>query len=262
MPDWQKRSKHREAFVKTAPVHALPMFEAEAEGLAALAATKTIRVPDVLDVGIQRDKAFIALEWLDLAGLSPDLERELGTQLARLHRHSADRFGWHRDNAIGPTAQQNSWCEQWVEFFRQHRLQSQLALARENAHTGEIQELGEQLAANLELLFGDYEPLPSLLHGDLWAGNAAAAKGVPVIFDPAVYFGDRESDIAMTRLFGGFGHAFYSAYTSEWPMAAGYEQRQKLYQLYHVLNHLNLFGTTYLGRAMTLLKDLGRTIHE
>jgi fructosamine-3-kinase len=104
--------------------------------------------------------------------------------------------------------------------------------------------------------FENYEPAPSLLHGDLWAGNAASVDGAPVIFDPAVHYGDRESDIAMTRLFGGFGESFYEAYNEAWPLDEGYRQREPLYQLYHVLNHLNLFGGAYLGRAESLIARL------
>ena len=115
-----------------------------------------------------------------------------------------------------------------------------------------------RLQDSLEIFFHDYVPQPSLLHGDLWAGNYAAVDGVPVIFDPAVYYGDRETDIAMTRLFGGFGEAFYDAYTRSWPLQPGHESRLELYQLYHVLNHLNLFGAGYLGRALELLRSLNR----
>ena len=113
--------------------------------------------------------------------------------------------------------------------------------------------------AALPALFNDYQPAPSLLHGDLWGGNAASSNAVPVIFDPAAHYGDRECDIAMTRLFGGFGGAFYRAYEEAWPLAPGYAVREKLYQLYHVLNHLNLFGGGYLGRAESLIGQLLRT---
>jgi fructosamine-3-kinase len=245
-----------DAFVKTGPVSALDMFEAEVEGLRELALASTIRVPAVIDCGIEDGYAFIALERLHFEPATPAVETLLGEQLATLHRHTEKRHGWHRDNTIGPTPQHNPWASDWIEFFREHRLRFQLDLAARNGYSGELQSLGIELAERLAGLFEDYRPEPSLCHGDLWGGNWGVADGVPVIFDPAVYYGDRESDIAMTMLFGGFGRAFYKAYERSWPMAAGHERRLKLYQLYHVLNHLNLFGSGYLGQAVKLLRDL------
>ena len=244
------------AFVKAGAESALDMFEAEVEGLRELALTSAIRVPAVIDCGIRDGRAFIALERLHFEPATRAAETMLGRQLATLHRHTEKRHGWHRDNTIGPTPQHNPWTGDWMEFFREHRLRFQLDLAARNGYSGELQTLGLTLADRLEGLFGDYRPQPSLCHGDLWSGNWGVADGVPVIFDPAVYYGDRESDIAMTMLFGGFGRAFYRAYEESWPMAKGHEQRLKLYQLYHVLNHLNLFGSGYLGQAMKLLRDL------
>ncbi len=245
-----------DAFVKTGPVSALDMFEAEVEGLRELALASAIRVPAVIDCGIEGGHAFIALERLHFEPATPAAETLLGEQLAALHRHTEKRHGWHRDNTIGPTPQHNPWTSDWIEFFREHRLRFQLDLAARNGYSGELQALGLELADRLAGLFEDYRPEPSLCHGDLWGGNWGVADGVPVIFDPAVYYGDRESDIAMTMLFGGFGRAFYKAYERSWPMAERHERRLKLYQLYHVLNHLNLFGPGYLGQAVKLLRDL------
>jgi protein-ribulosamine 3-kinase len=245
-----------DAFVKTGPASALDMFEAEVEGLRELALASAIRVPAVIDCGIEDGNAFIALERLHFEPATHATETLFGEQLATLHRHTAKRHGWHRDNTIGLTPQHNTWTRDWLEFFRKHRLQYQLDLAARNGYSGELQTLGLALADRLAELFGDYRPEPSLCHGDLWSGNWGVADGVPVIFDPAVYYGDRESDIAMTMLFGGFGRAFYRAYEESWPMAGGHERRLKLYQLYHVLNHLNLFGSGYLGQALKLLRDL------
>ena len=245
-----------DAFVKTGPASALDMFEAEVEGLRELALASAIRVPAVIDCGIEGGKAFIALERLHFEPATRATETMLGNQLATLHRHTAKRHGWHRDNTIGPTPQHNPWTRDWVEFFRQHRLRFQLDLAARNGYSGELQTLGLGLADRLPDLFQDYRPEASLCHGDLWSGNWGVADGVPVIFDPAVYYGDRESDIAMTMLFGGFGRAFYHTYEESWPMAPGHERRLELYQLYHVLNHLNLFGSGYLGQAMKLLRNL------
>ncbi len=243
-------------FIKTGPPSALDMFEAEAEGLNAMAATETVRVPEVFDVGVREGYAFIEMEQLRIGRSTDAIDRMLGERLAAMHRHTADRHGWHRDNTIGLTAQKNPWNDDWTEFFRQQRLVFQLDLAAKNGYRGELQELGQTLAAGIDVFFDGYEPEPSLLHGDLWSGNHAAMDGEPVIFDPAVYYGDRESDLAMTRLFGGFGPGFYSAYEAAWPLEPGHEARNDLYQLYHVLNHLNLFGTGYLGRSLDLLRGL------
>ena len=230
------------------------MFEAEVDGLDELRKAQEIRVPDVIDCGVESGHAYLVLEHLHMQQPSTETSRQFGHQLARLHRHTADRFGWFRDNTIGPTPQRNDWSGNWIEFFRELRLDFQIQLARRNGY--DLVDQGNSLSAKLPELFAGYDPAPSLLHGDLWGGNWGSVDGEPVIFDPAVYYGDRESDIAMTMLFGGFGRAFYDGYTAEWPMAPGHEQRLKLYQLYHVLNHLNLFGSSYLGRAKQLLREL------
>jgi len=236
------------------------MFEAEAEGLAELKSTGAIRVPDVADVGITEGQSYISLERLVFSPPTSETERDLGQQLAELHRHTKNQYGWHRDNTIGLTPQHNDQSSDWIEFFREHRLQFQLELAAANGFGDELLELGAQLCEQLDKLFDDYDPAASLLHGDLWGGNWGSVDGEPVVFDPAVYYGDRESDIAMTRLFGGFSQEFYEAYESNWPMQQGHEARLKLYQLYHVLNHLNLFGRGYRGQAMQLLRELANVI--
>lgn len=232
------------------------MFAAEADGLNELRAAGEIRVPEVIDVGVMNGQAYIDIEKLALEPTNHDIEQRFGAQLAALHRHTQDRYGWFRDNTIGLTPQHNDLSDDWVAFFRKHRLGYQLELAARNGYGAQVTALGQRLAHKLPALFEDYRPVPSLLHGDLWGGNWGAVRGEPVIFDPAVYFGDRETDIAMTMVFGGFGQAFYKAYESSWPMAPGHEQRLKLYQLYHILNHLNLFGRSYLGRAISLLSEL------
>ena len=232
------------------------MFEAEADGLNELRAAGEIRVPEVIDVGVINGQAYIDIEKLELAPTTPDIERAFGEQLASLHRHTQDEYGWFRDNTIGLTPQHNEPGSDWVAFFRKHRLGFQVELAVRNGYGDDVADLGKKLSARLPDFYDGYTPQASLLHGDLWGGNWGAVAGEPVIFDPAVYYGDRETDIAMTRVFGGFGRAFYEAYESSWPMAPGHEQRLKLYQLYHILNHLNLFGRSYLGRAISLLREL------
>ena len=253
---WRLATGDGDLFIKTGPLSAVEMFTAEAEGLSEIANTGTIRVPQVIASGVAETAVFLALEWLDLESADATVEGRLGELLAELHHVTRKRYGWHRDNTIGLTPQHNTWSDDWVEFFREHRLAFQLRLAAENGFTGELQQRGAQLLKRLPIYFEATEPAASLLHGDLWGGNWGCSGGNPVIFDPAVYFGDRETDLAMTRLFGGFGVAFYDAYESSWPFQDGYRERQHLYQLYHVLNHLNLFGSGYLGRAISLIDEL------
>ena len=246
----------RDTFRKSGPESAFDMFEAEADGLNELRAAGEVRVPEVIDVGVINGQAYIDIEKLALEPATRDVEQRFGVQLANLHRHTQDQHGWFRDNTIGMTPQHNDRTSDWIEFFRQHRLGFQVELAARNGFGGDVERLGQDLAARLPEYFEGYTPDPSLLHGDLWGGNWGAVAGEPVIFDPAVYYGDRETDIAMTLVFGGFGRAFYEAYESSWPMAPGHEERLKLYQLYHILNHLNLFGRSYLDRALGLLREL------
>ena len=253
---WRLPTNDGDLFIKTGPLSAGDMFSAEADGLRELARADAVRVPEVICSGQSETDVFIACEWLIFGPAGPDAERRLGEQLAALHRVTADRYGWHRDNTIGLTPQINTRSDNWVAFFRDQRLAFQLQLAARNGFGGELQSLGEKLLKRLPVFFGDTPPEASLLHGDLWAGNWACCAGAPVLFDPAVYYGDRETDLAMTQLFGGFGTAFYAAYSASWPLAPGYSERRSLYQLYHVLNHLNLFGSAYLGRALSLINSL------
>lgn len=242
-------------FVKLNDAARRDMFAAEAEGLRTLAATGTARVPAPLCHGVAEGQAFLVLEYLPLQAADARAQETLGRQLAQLHRATAPTFGWHRDNAIGSTPQINTPTDNWIGFWREHRLGFQLQLAADNG--GALSRKGEQLLDALPVFFKNYHPVPSLLHGDLWGGNAAATgNGEPVIFDPAVYYGDRETDIAMTELFGGFPARFYAAYREAWPLDTGYRVRKSLYNLYHVLNHFNLFGGGYLSQAERLIDDL------
>ncbi len=253
---WRLDAADGPVFLKTGPASSYEMFSAEAEGLAELAAADAIRVPEVVAFGVAGDTAYAAFEWLDFGRPGPDTERKLGERLAALHRTTRQQFGWHRDNTIGLTPQPNDRTDDWVTFLRDQRLGFQLRLAADNGYTGALQERGGRLLDRLGVYFEGYAPRASLLHGDLWGGNWGSCDGEPVVFDPAVYYGDRESDLAMTRLFGGFGRAFYDAYEAAWPLAPGHRERNDLYQLYHVLNHLNLFGSGYLGRARDLISKL------
>lgn len=253
---WRIRAENHAVFIKTGSASSLEMFLAEADGLKELAKARAVRVPKVLGCVCSGKESLLALEWIDFQPASESVEWMLGRNLANLHRYSADRFGWKRDNTIGSTPQRNAWSDDWVRFYKEHRLGFQLELAARNGFNGNLQKTGARLLDNIGYHFSGYWPEASLLHGDLWGGNWAAADSSPVIFDPAVYYGDRETDIAMTKLFGGFGAAFYEAYEETWPMAAGHAEREPLYQLYHVLNHLNIFGDAYLARAEGLMLDL------
>ncbi|NSL53686.1 fructosamine kinase family protein [Uliginosibacterium aquaticum] len=251
-------------FAKLRPAHDAAMFAAEADGLQALTNCDAIRVPAVLGIGEAADQAFLFLEWLDMSPLrDAATARRAGAALAALHQCTGEHYGWAQDNFIGSTPQRNLETDNWSQFFVQRRLQPQFALAASKGFKGDLQRNGERIAERAPGLFVDYRPLVSLLHGDLWSGNLAAlADGTPVLFDPACYFGDRDTDVAMSELFGGLPLEFYAAYRANWPLAEGYEQRKALYNLYHVLNHLNLFGGGYLRQAermaAMLATELGR----
>ena len=244
-------------FVKLNEPGRLPMFEAEAAGLKELAATQTVRVPRPVCHGANDEASWLALEYVSLGRAGSQGMRELGRGLARMHRVTQERFGWRRDNTIGATPQVNTPDADWIAFWRRHRLGFQLELAARNGHRGRLQERGERLMEGLPAFFTDHTPVPSLLHGDLWGGNAGFdAEGAPVVYDPAVYYGDREADLAMTELFGGFAPEFYSGYREEYAPDAGYATRKHLYNLYHVLNHLNLFGGAYGAQAERMIDQL------
>lgn len=240
-------------FVKLNRASRLSMFEAEAEGLAEIAATGTIRVPNPTCHGAAGNEAFLVLEYLELESATDRQASRLGEQLARMHQHTGERFGWHRDNTLGTTPQPNEWTSDWVRFLREQRLEHQLRLLGDPG----MSELAEPVLERLPEFFVRYTPRPSLIHGDLWGGNWSGCKGgEPVIFDPAVHYGDREMEIAMTELFGGFPESFRLAYRDAWPLDEGYGRRKPLYLLYHVLNHANLFGGGYVSQARRILEGL------
>lgn len=244
-------------FVKLNNAEQHELFAAEADGLRALARCPAVRVPQVVGDDIAGNRAYLILEYLPLAPLGDDTAAEnAGRALAKLHRMRTERFGWHRDNFIGATRQENTAEQGWPRFFAQQRLKPQLELARRNGGSDRLFRAGNRLLDAVSAFFADHHTEPSLLHGDLWQGNAALVGGQLALFDPAVYFGDREADLAMTELFGGFPHRFYAAYREAWPLAAGYAQRRTLYNLYHVLNHFNLFGGGYLRQAEGMIDAL------
>lgn len=244
-------------FVKLNRASLTGMFAAEAAGLQELARQQHVRVPGVISQGKHGDQAYLVLEYVELSSLRGKSAALFGQQLAALHRQPQPYFGWHIDNTIGSTPQHNDRSDDWLQFWSCQRLGKQLKFAAANGFGGSLQRQGEKLIDKLPALFSDYQPYPSLLHGDLWAGNAAASScGEPIIFDPACYYGDREADMAMTELFGGFGREFYDAYQQAWPLDAGYNTRKTLYNLYHILNHLNLFGAGYLRQSQSMIEQL------
>ena len=244
----------RRYFVKCNSERFAGAFAAEMDGLQALAEAGA-RVPQPLCEGRAAGQAFLVMEYLDL-GARGDWTG-MGRMLAAMHRATAEQYGWRRDNFIGATPQRNRPHGSWAAFWRDERLLPQLALADHRGLGSRLIGRGEQLADALPRLLAGHEPKPSLLHGDLWSGNTGfLGEGTPALFDPAVYYGDREADLAMTELFAGFPRAFYSAYREAWPLPDGYEPRRDLYNLYHVLNHANLFGGGYAAQALGMIDRL------
>lgn len=248
---------NRVYFVKLNQASLVDMFEAEALGLQQMWETQTIRVPQPICWGISAESSYIVLEWLKLDRGDANSGVEMGRQLAAMHRwqpSQAKGFGWDRNNTIGSTPQINTWTTEWKDFYTQHRFGYQFQLAKPRGGSFPKQE---KLLAAIPELLADHQPQPSLVHGDLWGGNAACtAEGEPVIFDPAAYFGDREVDVAMTELFGGFSAGFYRGYNEVFPLSPGYERRKTLYNLYHILNHFNLFGGGYASQANRMIEQI------
>ena len=244
-------------FIKVNQANRVGMFEAEYAALTEMADNASVRVPLPVCFGTTDDKVFIVLEYIDLHSSNGRSDDLLGRQLAALHQTKQSSFGWNMENTIGSTSQPNPATKDWNTFFTDSRLHHQLDLADLNGFSGQLQNKGAVLCENVGTFFERYTPYPSLLHGDLWGGNYAADNtGNPVIFDPASYYGDREADIAMTELFGGFSPAFYTAYNDVFPLDPDYSTRKTLYNLYHVLNHLNLFGGSYLTQAERMIEML------
>ncbi len=252
---WRVGDGGRSWFVKLNSAERLEMFIAEAEGLEALAAADAIRVPRPLCYGSHDGHSYLVMEYIALRG-SPD-PAEFATALAQMHKHTQPQYGWHRDNTIGSTPQQNTLCDDWIEFWRIHRLEFQLNLAQRNGAPARLIDRGMALAERCGEFFTGRTPLASVLHGDLWSGNWGADEaGRPVIFDPAVYFGDHETDLAMMTLFGHPGRRFFDHYNDHFSIDPGFATRKTLYNLYHILNHYNLFGGGYAQQAEGMIGQL------
>jgi protein-ribulosamine 3-kinase len=246
----------RQIFIKINRLERLCMFEAEAAGLKTIASTGTICVPTVYCTGQSGDTAFIAMQAIIMRGSISTSYREFGVQLAALHRYQKSSFGATIDNTIGSTPQHNSWSNDWYGFWRKHRLEFQLELARNNDAPTALIDDGLRLSESFEVLF-DKPPSAACLHGDLWQGNwGFTTSGKVVIFDPAHYFGDRETDIAMTTLFGRAHPDFYAAYEEAYPLSSGYAVREIFYNIYHILNHFNLFGGAYASQAHHMIRNV------
>lgn len=254
---WRVAGPEGPVFLKTNRSGLAWLLDAEADGLEGIRDAGCLRAPAVLGRGVEGGTAWLALEWLELRPPTPDSERALGEGLARQHLAAGERFGWRRDNAVGATPQPNEPGDDWAAFFAERRIGFQLEIGARHGLSRRLLARGERLRERIPALLAERRPAPALLHGDLWGGNRAADDaGDPVVFDPAVHYGDPECDLAMTRLFGGFSREFYAAYDAVLPPAPGRVMRARLYQLYHVLNHANLFGGGYSAQAERLIDGL------
>lgn len=244
----------RSYFLKTNRASFLSQFDDEIASLRELEATGTIRVPSPIASGSSDGKSYLIMEYIEPGKPEKESWVILGQQLAALHRNVRPTFGWSRDNAIGATQQRNEPCHDWIAFYQKQRLGFQLELAAENGfHLANRQELLQAIPQ----FFQQYQPKASLLHGDLWSGNVSFDRHQqPFLFDPCCYYGDRETDLAFTEFFGGFSPEFYDAYNDVYPLDSGYEQRKTLYNLYHCLNHYNLFGSPYDRQANAIASQL------
>jgi protein-ribulosamine 3-kinase len=231
------------------------MFEAEFKGLELLASAGVMRVPTPIVCGHN----FIVLEMFQESEKPVDWHEKLGHQLAKLHLScKAESYGFEMDNYLGSTQQPNTWCSRWLDFWRDQRLGWQLELfSKKTSAEDYLLQLGDRLMARLDELIGEIDEPAVLLHGDLWSGNAAADEsGDPIIYDPACYYGHREAELGIMRMFGGFGKRCEDAYNEVWPWEQGVERRIAVYRLYHELNHLNLFGKSYYQSCINTLEAL------
>jgi protein-ribulosamine 3-kinase len=230
------------------------LFQKEKEGLMFLSAQHCIKIPSVLFCGTYEDEQILLLEWVHTGSRTDSFWKKFGEQLALLHHCSQQQFGFTTDNYMGALAQANNWTDNWTDFFIHQRLLPQIQLAsQQNLLPAPYVDLFQQLYKGLGTIFPK-EP-PSLLHGDLWSGNFMCnEQSQPVLIDPAVYYGHRSMDLAMTTLFGGFDKEFYDAYHYHFPLPSNYEEQWEICNLYPLLIHLNLFGQSYLGDIAGTLK--------
>ena len=264
---WRAMAGSRSLLIKSGPISISRVLQAEKDGLDSLAVTRTIHVPTVQGHWPEEGLAVLALDWLDLAPPDREFGRRFGHALAGLHlavpAEAAGRFGWRADNNIGATPQSNAWSAQtgkagWIEFFAAQRLLPMREhLAGQHADRELLKAIDAVVTYLPALSADDHVPRPSLIHGDLWNGNwGMLVDGTPVIYDPAVSCSDAEAELAMMELFGSPPADFWTAYRERLQIAAGYERRRGLYQLYHLLNHAVLFGGGYMRQALTLARKI------
>lgn len=244
-------------FVKLNERDFIHHFEVEGDSLHLLHNTATIPVPELILSGTTKTHAFMILNYIPMKPLDDEAHSfDFGVRLAHLHQWGEQKeYGLDNDNYVGATIQPNPWDKKWGRFFAEQRIGWQLQLLKEK---GIIITDIDECVATVQSLLANHNPRPSLLHGDLWHGNVANSPFGPICYDPASYWGDRECDIAMTELFGGFLNEFYHGYNSVWPLDTGYQERREVYNLYHVLNHCNLFGGHYLDQAQEILRNIMR----
>ncbi|WP_158527316.1 fructosamine kinase family protein [Pelagibaculum spongiae] len=244
--------------LKTTCIEKQPMLVAEANNLRQLKQTSTIRVPEVIWCGEASNEAVLLVEWLDFQ--SAGNWQQLAKKITELHRYPVANdtsqqpaYGWADDNYLGENLQKNGFKTRWCDFFAEQRIGVQLEqAARNNFVLGSVNLLIDQVRKKLS----DHQPDISLVHGDFWSGNVGFCHKSPVIYDPACYYGDRETDFAMASLFGGFSPQFFSCCQQDWPLPAGWENRRVIYNLYHLLNHLNLFGSHWEADVHKALQQL------
>lgn len=241
-------------FIKINERERYDLFIQEAFSLTALARPGQLSLPKVITHGTTKENAFLVMDYLPHMDEGEQNWILLGQQLAAHHRHTHDNhYGWDNENYIGRTVQSNKWQRNWSRFFAEQRIGLQLQLLAEQGHSlGTIDNIVEDCAMMLQ----HHQPQPSMVHGDLWRGNVGFSNSTPYLFDPAAYFGDREVDIAMTELFSGFPAEFYDSYQATNPLPDDYQERKQLYNLYHVLNHANLFGGSYIGQAQAIIDNM------
>ena len=256
-------AEHGRFFLKWSSGEAGRTFEAEAAGLRALReAGAPLLIPEVIAVeNVTRLRpGFLLMEWVESGTEGGSFWCDFGEGLAALHRHtSADgEYGFETGNFIGRLPQQNDWRGRWPDFFRSQRLAPQIEMARPNGGWNPSwDDLADRLLDRLADLLPDAPPA-SVLHGDLWSGNfLPISDGRAALIDPATYYGHREADLAMSELFGGFDRRFYDAYRAAWPLEPGYEERREVYNLYHLVNHLNHFGAGYASSVERVLRRFG-----
>ncbi|MCW8931579.1 MAG: fructosamine kinase family protein [Gammaproteobacteria bacterium] len=250
----------QEYFIKLNVASLETMFQVEFDSLNELSQSlstnnSAMKVPLPICFGTANSHSYLVLEYQPIS--SSGNSKTFGQALAEMHKITTKQYGWYQNNIIGSTPQSNCQHNDWITFWREERIRPQFEMLYDKGYKKMLQPLSDQLLNNLDSLLVNHTPQASLLHGDLWSGNYGfLSYDQPVIFDPALYYGDRETDIAMTELFGGFSQDFYDSYNETWPLDEGYTRRKTVYNLYHILNHANLFGTSYLNQAMSMMERL------